>query len=280
MNADLVAKTDLFISPEGPETIVARAVRQHNPKRILVGFSGGHDSMVAAHWCMSNIPGCEVFHIDTGIGVPATKRYVVDACNKYGWPLTIKRAVDCGQVYEDIVKIHGFPGPAQHGIMYARLKERALRSLVRDSKASRRDRIMICTGIYQEESKRRSRYGADVIKRDGSLVWVSPLYFWTSQKFYEYHKAHSLPRNPVKDLVGISGECLCGAYAHKGEKALIRIVCPETADRLDRLEQEVRAAGHNWGWEDAPPSGASGPDAGPMCHGCEKIQPDFFRGDE
>ena len=76
----------------------------------------------------------------------------------------------------------------------------------------------------------------------------------------------------------MSGECLCGAFAKEGEKARIRFIEPELADYLDRLELEVRAAGHNWGWEDRPPRRRADTDTidmftdfRPMCIGCEKI---------
>jgi hypothetical protein len=84
-----------------------------------------------------------------------------------------------------------------------------------------------------------------------------------------------MPRNPVSLTLGISGECLCGAYAHKGEMALVRLVCPKTADRLAALEAEVKAAGHEWGWEERPPTAtekfiAKNQYVMPFCNGCGK----------
>jgi hypothetical protein len=162
--------------------------------------------------------------------------------------------------------------------MYRWLKERCVEKLVRDNKKYRsRQRILIATGIYEGESNRRSGYGNDVIKRKSAQVWVNPLYFWAQEDFAAYRKKHDLPRNPAKEILGISGECLCGAFAHKGEKAALRIICPSTAARLDRLEAEVRALGFPWGWEDRPPRGWKFQPkkgyVGPMCMGCEKIGP-------
>lgn len=56
---------------------------------------------------------------------------------------------------------------------------------------------------------------------------------------------------------------------------MVRIVCPATADRLKRLEDEVKAEGHDWGWEDKPPSAAQKFTAKhqlvmPFCNGCGK----------
>jgi hypothetical protein len=113
----------------------------------------------------------------------------------------------------------------------------------------------------------------------GSQMWVNPLFHWSKQRFHEYIHAYELKRNPVSEILGFSGECLCGAFAHPGEKALVRIVDPGAAERLDALECRVRAAGHNWGWEDGPPAGAvqfkkekrNGQQFMPFCMGCTKV---------
>ena len=265
---------DLFISPREPEEIIAEAMA-HKPRAIFVGFSGGGDSLVAAHWMMENVPGCEVFHANTGIGIEATREFVRETCRYYGWPLhEIRAKEDCGQDYRDIVLKHGFPGPAMHHRMYARLKERAVRLLVKRHKQHPRDKVLIATGIHKEESLIRMGYGESNVNFVGSQMWVNHLYWWPKSRFSEYIKAHGLKRNPVSEMLGMSGECLCGAFAHKGEKALVRIVDPETADYLDRLEAEVRAAGHNWGWEDRPPreppAFTNNTLLMPFCRGCEK----------
>jgi len=82
-----------------------------------------------------------------------------------------------------------------------------------------------------------------------------------------------LQQNPVSEILGMSGECLCGAYAHKGELDLIKMVCPETHKRIIMLEKKVREAGHDWRWEDKPPKkkkDKSKEKFMPFCVGCEK----------
>lgn len=260
-----------------PEDIIAEAM-ECRPHSIFVGFSGGDDSLATAHWMMTNVPGCEVFHANTGIGIEATREFVRETCRKYDWPLTeIRAKEDCGQDYRSYVLRFGFPGPAGHQMMYRRLKERCVEKLVRDRKQERLDKILIATGIRRDESLRRMGYGDRVVNTKGAQLWVNPLYWWPKERVMAYIKEHHLERNPVSESLGMSGECLCGAYAHPGEKALVRIVDPDTADYLDRLEEEVRAAGHNWGWEERPPSE---PDRDtqtldmfdmPFCVGCGKI---------
>lgn len=255
--------------------IVAEAMT-HNPVAIRVGFSGGRDSLAVTHWMMTNVPGCEVFHCNTGIGIEATRQYVRDTCKEYGWPLhEIRAKEDCGQDYDAIVKEHGFPGPFGHRMMYSRLKERPIRELVRRAQTKRGDRVILATGIRHEESVRRMRYAGKEVNQIGGQVWVNPIYWWSATQRDTYNAEHGLPINPVSSMLGMSGECLCGAFAHKGEKSLVRIVCPGTAARIDRLEQEVSALGMNWSWEGKPPT--NGHDKRqldafrPLCVGCEKV---------
>jgi len=237
-----------------PQEIIDEAEAQYPIVARYVGFSGGTDSLAITHWMMENVPGTVVFHANTGIGIEKTREFVRDTCRDYGWPLVeIRAKEDCGQDYDQLVKEWGFPGPAHHTKMYNRLKERCVKELARRTKSHRMDKFIIATGIRHDESAVRAGYAGREINRTGSQVWVNPIYWWSGSYKHQYIKENKLPPNPVTDTLGMSGECLCGAYAHKGEKELIRIVDPETAERLDRLEEEVRACGHDWGWEDRPP---------------------------
>lgn len=270
---DWRGQTELFPVARDPADIIGKALEEHHPREVFVGFSGGDDSLIAAHWMMNNVPGCKVLHINTGIGIERTREFVRDTCAVYGWLLVeIRAKEDCGQDYDEIVKRWGFPGPSSHRLMYIRLKERCVEKLVRDHKQKRSDRILIATGIYKEESRRRAGYGSRVINRNGAQVWVNPFYYWTPDQFREYRQQNAILTNPVSQVLGMSGECLCGAFAHKGEKALIKLVCPETHARIERLEREVRACGFEWGWEGHPPHGGvlNTTPPGLLCMGCEK----------
>jgi 3'-phosphoadenosine 5'-phosphosulfate sulfotransferase (PAPS reductase)/FAD synthetase len=262
-----------------PDEIMARALSR-KPVAIYAAFSGGDDSLVTTHWMMANFPGCKVAHFNTGIGLKITRHYVRDTCEFYGWDLTeIRAKEDCGQNYEEMVLKFGFPGPAMHHRMYQRLKERPVRKLVKQCKRRVRDKVLIATGIRRDESLIRMGYAGREVNFVGSQMWVNPMYWWTKQSFIDYRNHHSLRRNPVAEMLGLSGECLCGAHAHKGELALIRLVEPETANYLEDLQRRVRAAGHDWGWEDRPPrSGELARLAGPMCVGCDKQSAIAFAG--
>lgn len=272
-NAPLIEDTKREVL--SPQTIISSALT-HNPKKIFVGFSGGRDSMATAKWMSDHVEGVEMFHANTGIGIERTREFVRDTCRDQGWKLTeIKAKEDCGQDYDVLVKKYGFPGPQGHQFMYRRLKERCVEKLVRDNKTKRSDKIMIATGIRHDESRVRAGYAGREINFKGSQMWVNPLYWWTKSDMAKYIDPFNLPRNPVSDILGMSGECLCGAFAHSGEMSLVRLVCPKTADRLLALQIEVKAAGHEWGWEDKPPSEiqkyiSKHQHVMEFCHGCEK----------
>ena len=258
-----------------PDAIAQAALDLARPVRTFVGFSGGDDSLVTAHWCMNNVPDCEIFHANTGIGIEQTRLFVRETCAKHGWPLTeIRAKEDCGQDYDALVEERGFPGPGMHYKMFQRLKERCVEKLLSRSKTARYDNIAVLTGIRQDESERRAGYHYTVLDFHGNTLWVNPLYYKPKSWFVDYIKTHNLERNPVSKTLGMSGECLCGAYAHKGELAKVKIVCPKTYERICALEEKVRAAGHDWGWEDAPPKDRHKKTRKmnfmPMCVGCEK----------
>lgn len=261
------------------DQIIREANEQHDIVSKFVGFSGGTDSLAVAHWMMENVDGVQCFHANTGIGVERTREFVRDTCRDYGWPLVeIRAKEDCGQDYDDLVLSHGFPGPDHHTKMYNRLKERAVAKLVRDHKTKRSDRVMIATGIRHDESRIRAGYAGREINRNGAQVWVNPIYWWTGTDKHNYIKAHGLPTNPVSETLGMSGECLCGAFASRGEKALIKTIDPDVVARIERLEHECLKKGMTWGWEGHPPEGGWNPDQQmmdfeaeqPMCTDCNK----------
>jgi hypothetical protein len=261
---------------ERPTTaeIVAAALA-HKPVAIFALFSGGDGSLAATHWAMNNVPGCQVAHINTGIGIERTRLFVRETCAREGWPLTEIRALeDCGQDYDEIVSDYGFPGPAQHQRMYIQLKERAIEELVRRQKSARMDKVMLLTGICHDDSVRRSGYGGKEITFKGAQMWVNHLY-WAGQSWsHHYLNSFRIPRNPVAIELGMSGECLCGAFAEKGELAIVRRVCPRTADRIEGLQTRISNR-HPWGWEGRPPKRRDDTQTiemfSPLCTNCVKV---------
>jgi 3'-phosphoadenosine 5'-phosphosulfate sulfotransferase (PAPS reductase)/FAD synthetase len=192
-----------------------------------------------------------VLHIDTGIGIPETQQFVIKVCQQYDWPLRIVRAMNCGQDYEQLVTERGFPGPNHHTKMYNRLKERPIAKVMREHKGGR---VAFISGIRKHESARRARITNGECQREGRRVWIAPFFNLTDEDMEAYREMHNLPKNPVKELLCMSGECLCGAYAKPNELKEIETFFPAVGKRLRELEKRVAAAGFPWGWDEQPPA--------------------------
>lgn len=266
---------DIVTESSEPLGIAREVQDRFRPVAAYACFSGGHDSLVSTHWAMANIPGCRVLHCNTGVGVERTRRYVRETCKEFGWPL-VEKFQD--GAYESWCLEHGFPGAGQHHRMYQRLKERSIRGACKDAKAGkpRSASVLLVSGIHAGESLIRSGYDRSASKIRGQ-VWINPFYYASLDEFDDYRIARSLPLNPVKLAIGMSGECGCGAYAKPGEFKLWESVCPAFAERIRNLEREVEAAGKPWGWEEGPPQwyldqqrGQSMMPFMPLCQACNK----------
>jgi 3'-phosphoadenosine 5'-phosphosulfate sulfotransferase (PAPS reductase)/FAD synthetase len=290
--------TSLEDAVDRARSILRDAISEYRPVEVLAGFSGGHDSLVTTHFTLGELEHASSLHINTGIGIDATRRFVRETAMLRGWDLIISKAEAS---YEDLVlgKVEtypgGFPGAPMHPVMYRRLKERPLHktAMMLRSHYSRQTRgkrwVMVATGVRGDESAIRTGY-KEAVRADAehSILWVNPFYWATADHFKAYRSAHDLPVNPVCLTLGFSGECLCGAHADVGELLRIRMVEPETADRIEALQRRSAEAGFPWGYEDnGPPKWfrdqkrgqaffdfhqASKADHRPMCHNCEKVK--------
>lgn len=175
----------------------------------------------------------------------------------------------------------GFPGPALHWLMYTRLKERCLDQVRRELVTNgRRQRVVFLAGRRRSESARRQNIALH--ERRDSVVWVSPLANWTKLDLGTYRQMFSdVPQNRVTDLIHMSGECLCGAFAAPGELEEIRFWFPEAAAQIDALAAELAAAGVGeprcrWGHGE----GRASERQGLLCSSCQLQQPDLFTAEE
>lgn len=242
--------------------IIDRAVEAHQIKEIWALFSGGHDSLISTYIASHHPLFKGVLHVNTGIGIKDTRKFVIEVCKQYRWALQIYSAkhntkadgTPDPMIYRDLVLRWGFPGANLHQFMYSRLKERQILRFMRDKKFVR---IGLITGARIAESERRKRNfknGLEIFRREGSRVWISPTLQWSDTRCKAYMDYANLPRNPVKDNLCMSGECLCGAYAQPNELTQLEVFYPEVAAEIKTLEAEVKANGFPWGWEEQPPA--------------------------
>jgi hypothetical protein len=115
-------------------------------------------------------------------------------------------------------------------------------------------KMLFITGVRREESRRRMGH-VEAIQRGDRRIWVAPLTEWTKQDVLNYLQPlrGSLPHNPVPDILHYSGECLCGAFAEKGELALLEVFFPEEHARIMTLAAEAAKNGFTWQWDEQPP---------------------------
>lgn len=250
--------------------ILNDGIAEHQDEREIVAeavlFSGGNDSTTLAHIFKDR--ASHAIHANTTIGIEQTRRFVRDTCEAWGIPLIEKTAPTS---YRELVIERGFPGPAMHFKMYQRLKERCLDAARVDLGVSnsRTKAAVFIAGRRRQESRRRA--DVPLSERDGSVIWVSPLAFWTKLDLNTYRLMNpGIPRNQASDTLHMSGECLCGAFAHRGELDEIGHWYPEVRAEIEALEAEVRAAGHpepfcTWGHGQGKPS----EEVGAMCTSCD-----------
>lgn len=263
-----------------PDEVLADALREHGePIASFCLFSGGNDSTVVAHRCRDWYD--ELVHIDTGTAVPGVRAFVETFAGWIGKPLRVYEAPR--DEYRRMVLGSdtprpnggpdvgaGFPGPAQHGTCYARLKERQVRRLIRDAQAEcrrgRGARVLLITGLRRSESERRRARAES--HRKGAQVWVNPLIDWTHRDMHLYRERHGLPTSDVAALLHRSGECNCGAFAAPGERAELAALYPEWFEEtIGSLERAAAAVGLPCRWGERP--GDPVENAGEMCSDCQ-----------
>lgn len=264
-----------------PEDIIREGLAKYKPVMVVLMVSGGHDSVTNAFESSMVLRRLAVnfvvYHGDTTIGIPQTQQYVKDICQLYGWPLYIRKPPNEGDYYDNIVKKYGFPGPTKtsHQYMYRRLKERGLRHFVTHeikSSPHARENVLLLSGVRKDESLIRMGY-SEVISKDASRCWANPIFYYTEDDCKEVMESNDIPKNPVKEKICISGECLCGCFAGQEEFLEICEAYPEVGERLKNLHKIAIDNGHPWGWASGPNQWKKEQDAAKnmfMCVGCEK----------
>lgn len=255
---------------------------------IFAGFSGGNDSVVVTHFACTEF-GATAIHANTLIGVEKSRQHARDTARKFGWQFDEKKSEATGPPrqrrdgsefdpsilptgkwqdgatkYEEFCFNFGMPGPGQHPRMYQILKERVFEAYKREAKQghSRSATVMFVSGVRHDESAIRAGYKS-AVKKVGSSIWVQPFYWQTKADFELYRDEFGLPRNPVTDIVGISGECLCGTMGSRSELDAVAKVEPETTAYIHGLETKCESLGLPCRWATRPESQRKKEDTNP-----------------
>lgn len=227
---------------ETPEGIISELKKIHLRTQFYVLCSGGKDSICLSHYIKTIYPNNfkGLMHIQTGVGIKQTTSWLIKYCQKMEWPLEIRspklRSVQ--DVYRFIVLKYGFPSYGLHKVVMGLLKYHVMRRYTKENK-ERLDNHALVSGVRAFESVRRFGNYKTPIQRDGSMWFVAPFFKKEDKEIYQYLLENNLKRTPIHDILGMSGECMCGSFARKSEREIIKILDPELDEYFTKLEKEV-----------------------------------------
>lgn len=257
-----------------------------NEGKTLAGvvglFSGGNDSTVMCYLMRDRLT--HLGHANTTIGIEQTRNFVRQTALSWGIELLEFEPPRESDHYKALVLESGFPGPGHHFKMYQRLKERGLREMRKALVTNKKQRVVFIAGRRRDESRRRSNIVE--MNRTGSTVWCSPMVNWTKMDLNTFRLMHQVPVNEVTDLLHMSGECLCGAFAHAGELDEIAMWFPDVVEIISSLQSEIADRSDipeqrkHWGWGATVERGNY--KSGMLCSSCDTRwqQSRFFDDDE
>lgn len=162
-----------------------------------------------------------------------------------------KEEYGTGKTFENYCKKYGFPHAGQHNSVFRYLKKKAMVAFVR-SRTKPKERIGFVSGVRCQESKRRLE-NSQMIGVDEDtprIIWIAPIFNWTTNECFDHIKENNYERSKGYDVIGLNGDCLCGAYASKEEIYILKKEFPDTFEKLKYIES-VAYTKHkgrkNWG---------------------------------
>lgn len=230
-----------FYSPtkETPEDIMNDLEKIHGRSKFYALTSGGKDSISVCHWLAERGQLEAAVHIQTNIGIKQTTDFVKDLCKEQNWKLHVIEPSP-KFTYASHVLQYGFPGPGFHRLIMGKLKYKTMRDFALT--IDRKNHCLI-SGVRKFESVRRMGNYLEPIQSDGSLWFACPFFYKKSEELYRYIHENGLKITPVHDVLGMSGECMCGSFASSGEKQIIRELDPKLAEYIEWLEDGIQKFG-------------------------------------
>lgn len=231
-----------------PEEIIREVIQIHKRTKFYVACSGGKDSICLAHYIEQNHPDKfqGLVFVDTGVGVKQTQEWLIKYCKEKNWKLHIEKPVlpkklksTDPDVYGWFVFRQGFPGPGAHNETMRRLKYITLRTFA--FRHGKYDHAII-SGTRRFESKRRM-INTRPISKDSNFLFCSPFFNKQDSDVYRYLLENGLKKTPVHDILGMSGECMCGCYSKAGERELVKQLDPDLDAYFTSLEKRIAVEG-------------------------------------
>lgn len=210
--------------------------------------SGGDESTVAAHAAVRFGPADLLVYLDTRTGAEENRRYVerlADHLEVQLW--TLRTSEDYGE------KVHeeGFPGPSRHGMFYNSLKERQIdRLATMCAGRGHKSDLHLWTGVRRRESMQRMGR-VDPIEEAERWTWHAPICNWSIDDVRRYRRRFRIPKNPLWDTLGRSGDCFCGCFGSPEELIDAEAAgCDRIVRKLRSLEASTDAEDEKgrWAW--------------------------------
>jgi len=222
------------------EKIIFECTKGLNALKHYCLISGGKDSIASYYIAKELVKIDGIIFIDTTIGLKETADFVKSFAKEQNIPLHVIRPK---KTYEEYVKKYGFPHPNQHQQTMIELKWKPMDRFVKDKLkelgAKRHERICLISGTRAKESARRMKHASPITidPSNNRMFFFAPLYYWSTPEVFAYKKEKGYKISPSYETLHLSGDCLCGAFAQKGEAEMIALFYPDMADYIAHLEK-------------------------------------------
>lgn len=200
----------------------------------VVQFSGGKDSTALVLWAIDHfgLDGFVPLFCDTKSEHPITLAYI-DKINKT--VLDGRLIVAATKKYismEDLVHQRGRVPSAKARFCTDELKIQPTREYLRTVS----DEVTVFQGIRANESKPRKDAGPRVWA-DEYDCWVHrPLFYWTAERVFDFHRSHGVDPNPLYLLGAGRVGCFPCINITLGELKRIAKTLPEVWEHAQRIE--------------------------------------------
>ena len=217
-------------------------------RTVIVKFSGGKDSTVAALETIKNYPKEEIMlmYNDTGADYLETLPHVEKIAGLLDLPLVVTTANR--DYWKQVEERKYFPTPDCR-LCTSDLKRDAANHWIREHREELGSEIVVILGTRAEESKRRSllpeRETHPTTLKNGTFTaetWY-PCLKMTEQEIYDRIQTEGLPLHPAYIKAGgFSTRVSCWLCMFQSNNAIREYasIHPELAERLGNLEETVK----------------------------------------
>ena len=206
-------------------------------------FSGGRDSalacFIAYRVARARNWRFRLVFINTTIAIPDTERYVREYAEWLGAELIELRP---RHTFEELAPKYSWPLLWHNRWCYYLLKREPT---IRYLKSEYKPNDLVVMGIRRNESLfRLTNYDKVFSKKCYDELCVKtwyPVLNLTDKEVENLIRKLGIPRNPVWDRVGLSGDCLCLAGTSESKLERIAIHYPDTMKKLIEIDRKIQA---------------------------------------